>query len=80
MQALAHLVQEVLGRPNFRGADGGDVHDCVQDVQVDYGDRHLDGVRVRGSGLVRFSMIYYDLKGGEGWVWDCIGDGLSWRM
>jgi hypothetical protein len=34
MQALAHLVQEVLGRPNFRGADGGDVHDCVQDVQV----------------------------------------------
>ena len=33
-QALAHLVQEVLGRPNFRGADGGDVHDCVQDVQV----------------------------------------------
>ncbi|CAL1169238.1 unnamed protein product [Cladocopium goreaui] len=32
--ALAHLVQEVLGRPNFRGADGGDVHDCVQDVQV----------------------------------------------
>ena len=32
----------------------------------DYGDRHLDGVRVRGSGLVRFSMIYYDLKGGRG--------------
>ena len=24
----------------------------------DYGDRHLDGVAVRGSGLVRFSMIY----------------------
>lgn len=31
---MAYLVQEVLQRANFRGADGAEAHDCIQDVQV----------------------------------------------
>jgi len=32
--ALAHLVEEVLQRPNFRGVDGKEVHDCREDVKA----------------------------------------------
>ena len=34
MEALAHLVEEVLQRPNFRGVDGKEVHDCREDVKA----------------------------------------------
>lgn len=33
-EALAHLVEEVLQRPNFRGVDGKEVHDCREDVKA----------------------------------------------